>query len=175
MLSMKRLVLVLAIVSIIGLPGGALAQTTPTTRTDTLDGIEISPGIVDSDQNIRFGAAFVGQAAGDLPGYFAAAVNFTPPDTGPGVTNVIIGGNWALTVIRNGRLRGTLFGRITGGTAVWDDAGKMAAVSLTLSIAGGTKTFSGATGNGTFEGVLDHTPLERRRPPTIRGTLSLTF
>ncbi|HEY7617224.1 MAG TPA: hypothetical protein VH744_10505, partial [Terriglobales bacterium] len=101
MLSIKRLVLALAIVSIIGLPGGALAQTSPTTRTVTLDGIEISPGIVDSEQNIRFGAAFVGQTRGDLPGYFAAAANYTPPNTGPGVTNIIIGGNWAITVLRN--------------------------------------------------------------------------
>jgi hypothetical protein len=172
---MKRFVLAFALVSIIGLPEGALAQSTPTTRTDTLDGIEVSPGIVDSDQNIRFGAAFVGQAAGDLPGFFAAAVNFTPPNTGPGVTNIVIGGTWAVTVLRRGRLVGTLFGRITEGTVVWDDAGKMAAVNVTLSITGGTRTFAGATGVGSFGGLLDHTPLERRRPPTLRGTLSLTF
>lgn len=173
MLSMKRLVLAFAIVSIIGLPGGALAQTTPTTRTTTLDGIEIYPGIVNGD--IRIGAAFVGQTSGDLPGYFAAAVNFTPPDTGPGVTNVILGGTWAVTELRRGRVVGTVFGRITGGTAVWDDAGKMAAVNLTVNVGGGTKAFRGATGEGTFTGVLDHTPLETRRPPTIRGTLTLTF
>jgi hypothetical protein len=68
-----------------------------------------------------------------------------------------------------------LYGHITSGTAVWDETGMIATVSITLNIKGGTKSFLGATGSGTFVGVLDHTPLERRRPPSINGELILTF
>jgi hypothetical protein len=174
MVIVKRLVLALAMVSMIGFFGGARAQSA-IGHTDRLVGIEVSPGIVDADQNIRFGVAFVGQASGALPGLFAASANYSPAAPGPGVTNSVIGGFWAITVIRNGRLAGTLYGHITGGAAVWNSTGTMATVIIELNITGGTKTFLGVTGGGTFNGILDHTPLLRRRPPTITGNLNLTF
>jgi hypothetical protein len=168
----RRFAMALVLVALSGLVGTVAAQST---RIDTLNGIEISPGIVDVQKDTRFGAAFAGRASGDLPGFFAAAVNYMPASPGPGVTNSIIGGYWSLTVVRNGRIMGTLFGQVVAGTAVWDGEGKMAAVDLTLNIRGGTRSFFGANGPGLFSGVLDHTPLEVGRLPTIAGTMTLTF
>lgn len=152
----------------------ALAQTS-SDHVLQLQGIEIWPGVVDETRDIRFGVAFAGRSAGNLPGLFAAAINYWPSSPGPDVTNTIIGGSWAVTVIQNRRVIGTLFGQVTDGLAVWDPDGKMAAVNANVIIKGGTKRFLGVTGSGKFLGLLDHTPLENNRLPTLVGDLTLNF
>jgi hypothetical protein len=171
--TMKRLGLTVVLTMFFGLFGATLAQSAE--YTDTLNGIEISPGIADEDKEVRYGVAFAGKASGPLPGYFAAAVNYTSSSPGPNITNVIIGGSWAVTVIKNGRFLGTVYGQVTDGMAVWDATGKVAAVQVNVIVKGGTKNYARVTGDGVFEGTLDHTPLARKRPPTLNGTLDLNF
>ena len=170
---MKRFILALAL-TVIGMPGMALGQSV-TPHVDTIQGIEISPGIVDTVHDIRYGAAFAARATGALPGAVVVAVNYTPASPGAFITNVIIGGHWALTVTRNGRFIGTIYGKATDGAAVWDDTGTVAAINVILAIEGGTRRFAGVTGTGAFVGTLDHGPLAVGHPPTIDGTLDLSF
>jgi hypothetical protein len=140
-----------------------------TTSTDLLSGIEVSPGIIFG--NTRYGATFVGTATGDLPGFWAVSINYSPPHPGPGVTNNIVGGRWSLAVYNQGVFQGLLFGQVGSGTVTWDSTGTVAAISdNNLTILGGTGAFSGATGTGTFAGTLSHSTF----PPTISGTLTLS-
>jgi subtilase family serine protease len=138
---------------------------------DTLQGIELFPGIISG--NTRYGATFIGSAAGNLPGFWEVSVNYNnPPSPGPNVTNHIVGGTWAVVVYSGGSLLGTLFGSVGSGSAQWDSTGTMATITdNNLSIVGGTGAFAGVTGTGTFAGMLSHVPF----PPTIGGTLDLSY
>jgi hypothetical protein len=146
-----------------------LASPASTAATDALSGIEISPGIILG--NVRHGATFVGHAAGQLPGVWAVSINYTPPHPGPGVTNTIVGGSWSLAVFSNGTFEGIVYGSVPDGTVTWNAAGTVASISADLTVLGGTGAFVGATGTGTFTGTLSHLTF----PPTIGGTLSLSF
>jgi hypothetical protein len=137
--------------------------------TDTLTGIEIFPGIIVG--NVRHGATFVGHAAGQLPGAWAVSINYTPPHPGPNVVNTIVGGSWALAVYSNGTFEGVVFGSVPDGTVTWNATGTIASISADLTVLGGTGAFVGATGTGTFTGMLSHLTF----PPTIAGTLGLSF
>lgn len=136
--------------------------------TDTLAGIEVSPGVIIGD--VRVGTAFVGQAAGDLPGRWAVTIRYTPPHPGANVTNNILGGTWALEVWRQRRLVGTIYGTVeSGGQAVWDEKGIIANLKVPLIIRGGTGKWRNASGTGTFDGRLSHAYVI----PRIKGTLIL--
>jgi len=175
MKTLTRIAIALTFTLLSGLPNLAQAQSASTVRIDTVQAIEIFPGIPVPERNTRFGVAFAGRVSGDLPGFLAATVNYTPANPGPNVTNTIVGGSWAITVRQNNRILGTVFGRVTDGTAVWDTNGTIATVDATVTVEGGTNAFVGVKGTGMFDGTLDHTPLANKRPPTLKGTLSLTF
>lgn len=175
MKTLTRFAIAVTFTLLSGLPGTVRAQSTPSVRVDTVQAIEIFPGIPVAERDTRFGVAFAGRVSGDLPGFLAATVNYTPANPGPNVTNEIVGGSWAITVRQNNRILGTVFGHVTEGTAVWDANGIIATIDATVSVEGGTKAFAGAKGTGLFDGTLDHTPLTNKRPPTLTGTLSLTF
>lgn len=146
------------------------APTAPTAVADRLQGIEISAGVING--NVRNGATFVGRAAGSLPGFWGVSINYTPAHPGPGVTNTIVGGYWALAVVQGGVFQGVVYGAIApGGTVAWNPAGTVAAVSANLTILGGTGAFVGAAGTGTFTGTLSHLTF----PPTLGGALQLTL
>jgi hypothetical protein len=150
--------------------GATLAGPASTVAaTDTLSGIEISPGIVIG--SVRHGATFLGRAAGQLPGVWAVSINYTPPRPGPNVVNTIVGGSWALAVFSNGTFEGVVYGSVPDGTVTWNATGTVASISADLTVLGGTGQFIGATGTGTFSGTLSHLTF----PPTIAGTLSLSF
>jgi len=140
-----------------------------TTYTDSVQAIEISPGVIVGDT--RIGATFVGQASGDLDGALTVSVNYAPPAPGPSVTNTIVGGSWVLAVYENGHFRGTIYGAVTGGTAQWNSDGTVATLSAQLTITGGTERYTKAHGTGSFTGTLSHLTF----PPTVLGTLQLTF
>jgi len=165
---MKRLVLPTTLAVALSLFAATPARAAPP-QTDTVSGLEIFPGIVVGD--VRFGATFVGRATGDLPGYIAASINYTPPNPGPGVTNTVVGGRWTLSVYQGGELKGRLTGAITGGAAEWNAAGAIASVNLVFAVVSGTGAYSGATGTGSFAGVLSHLAF----PPRWGGTLILNF
>jgi hypothetical protein len=167
---MKGSALSMALLWLGGILSSASAQV-PTIHSDSLQGIEISPGIILG--GTRFGATFVGFASGQLPGTFAVSVNYRPPAPGPKVLNTFVGGVWQVAVYKGGRFQGTLYGEITGGSAKWNSTGTVTeSLSADLSIVGGTGMFAGAKGNGMFiNATLSHLTF----PPTIQGTLQLTF
>jgi hypothetical protein len=144
--------------------------TTPATYTDTVQGTEFSAGTIEGDT--RFGASFAGEATGNLPGFLVATTDYMPPSPGPNTTNNLVGGGWTLL-----GERGTVFGSFNGGTVQWNADGTMADIVADMSVLGGrvdgVPVSSG--GVGTFEGVLDHRPLTQGLPPTVGGTLQLTF
>jgi hypothetical protein len=157
--------------------GPAFGQTpptspaaTPATYTDTVQGAEFSAGTIVGDT--RFGASFAGEATGDLPGFLVATTDYTPPSPGPNTTNNLVGGGWTLL-----GERGTIFGSFNGGTVQWNADGTIADIVADMSVLGGkvdgVPVSSG--GIGTFGGVLDHRPLTQGLPPTVGGTLQLTF
>jgi hypothetical protein len=144
--------------------------TAPTTYADTVvpgRGIEISAGQIVGDA--RMGATFIGDVAGDLPGVLASSVNYVPPAPGPGVTNTIVGGQWALC-----GPWGTVFGSFTGGTVQWNADETLADVVGEMRVLGGSVNGIPVSGGaGSFVGVLDHRPLVQGLPPTVSGTLQL--
>ena len=157
--------------------GTAFAQTAPTTTpttpatyADTVQGTEFSAGTIEGDT--RFGASFAGEATGNLPGVLVATMDYTPPSPGPNTTNNLVGGGWALL-----GERGTVFSSFSGGTVQWNADGTLADIVADMSVLGGSvngvPVSSG--GVGTFGGVLDHKPLALGLPPTLDGTLQLTF
>ena len=155
----------------------AFAQTapttpavTPTTYTDAVQGTEFSAGTIVGDT--RLGASFAGEASGDLPGFLVSTTDYTPPSPGPNTTNKLVGGGWALF-----GERGTVFGSFTGGTVQWNADGTLAYIVADMSVLGGSVDGVPVTpgGVGTFAGVLDHRPLTQGLPPTVGGTLQLTF
>lgn len=151
-------------------PPAVQPTATPTTYSDTVlpgRGIEISAGTIVGDT--RFGATFVGEVAGNLPGVLIASVNYTPPAPGPNATNNVVGGEWALC-----GPQGTVFGSFTGGTVRWNADETLANVTTNMHVLGGTVNgVSVSGGTGTFTGVLDHRPLAQGLPPTVSGTLQL--
>lgn len=142
--------------------------STATSYTNTVvegRGYEISAGTISGDT--RYGATFIGDIGGELPGLFFSAINYTPPSPGSGVTNYITDGEWALC-----GSWGALYGNFTDGTVAWNADGTFAEVSANMVVSGGS--INGVVGgSGSFGGVLDHTPLSQGLPPTISGTLQL--
>lgn len=142
----------------------------PTTYADEVTpgrGIETSAGMISGDT--RLGATFIGEMAGDLPGVLIASTNYTPPSPGPGLTNNIVGGEWALC-----GPWGTLFGTFTGGKVQWNADETLADIAAGMTVSGGSvNNVPVSGGNGTFGRILDHRPLSQGLPPTVSGALRL--
>jgi hypothetical protein len=151
-------------------PSAAQPSATLTSYSDTVlpgRGIEISAGTIVDDT--RFGATFVGEVVGDLPGNLIASVNYVPPAPGPSVTNEVVGGEWALC-----GPQGTVFGSFTSGTVQWNADETLADITANMNVvAGSVNGVSVSGGAGTFRGVLDHRPLVQGLPPTVSGALQL--
>ena len=166
---MRRSALALAAVWLWALVSNAQAQISP---QDTIRGVEVSAG-----QKVgiyRVGATFVATATGSVPGALTVSIKYTPNSPGVGVTNTVVGGQWALAIYQNRQLQGTLYGSVTGGSAVWNTTGTTtttAAATVNLRILGGTGRYVGKSGTGSFTGTLSHLTF----PPTINGSLGLSF
>lgn len=135
----------------------ATAQTVLPDYSVQFRGIEVSLGVIFND--VRYGTSFVGSASGDLQGTWAVSFCYTPPHPGLGVTNEILGGTWALSVRRAGRVVGTLFGTIEQGEAKWNGLStepEEAAVWAYLNVTGGTGVLRGKCGSAVFCGTLSH-------------------
>jgi hypothetical protein len=146
------------------------STSVPTTYSDTVvlgRGIETSAGEIVA--GTRVGATFIGDVAGGLTGVLSSSVDYVPPAPGPGVTNTIVGGRWALC-----GSWGTVFGSFTWGTVQWNADETLADVTINMSILGGSVNgIPVSDGAGSFVGVLDHKPLIQGLPPTVSGTLQL--
>ena len=145
--------------------GAALAATK--IFTDTVQGVEVSPGQVDEETNTRVGVTFVGHAEGPFPGVMYASLDYTPSSPAPdGGVNTIVGGTWSLK-----GPQGVVYGTFTGGRVDWNENGTVATVVATMTISGGSGKGKQLTGgSGTFDGTLSHLTF----PPTVAGTLTLT-
>lgn len=134
------------------------------TLTGVVDAIEIAAGNTEGD--VTYGAAFVGQIGGDFNAFVEFSIDYTPPEPAPNVVHTIVGGSWRIE-----RDDGVLAGTFTGGTAAWDDNEFNAAVTGELLVTEATGVFAAAGGVGTFTGTLSH----RTFPPSLDGTLEVTL
>jgi hypothetical protein len=66
---------------------------------------------------------------------------------------------------------GSLYGKLVTGKMVWDKTGN-AEVSVSFNVDGGTQTWAGAKGYGTFVGTLSASTKEEA---TLIGTLTITY
>ena len=166
---MKRSALALAAVWFSALISNVQAQSS---AQDTIRGVEIAAGR--KVGMYRVGATFAATATGTVPGALTVTIKYTPNSPGVGVTNTIVGGEWVLLVYQNRQFLGSLFGTVTGGSAVWNSSGTTTTVanaSVALKICGGTGKYARKSGTGSFSGTLSHQTF----PPTITGTLGLNF
>lgn len=124
----------------------------PTSIVDLIRGEEQSTGTIDG--NVRRGVRFTGTATGTLPGTFEVTVDYTPARPVCGGANRITGGTFSLNTAD-----GTLTGRIVNGGVAFDPVCLNGVVTAGLVITGGTGAFQGARGQGSFSGLLDHTPI----------------
>ena len=168
----------------------AVLISTPVLATSTAEytvsGIEIFAGI--NVGKYTLGATFVTQGncssgvLADTNGILSASVNYIGP--GPQYpTNIIIGGNWTLTITTRGKV-GTIFGKIiTPSTITWTSDGSYLTSSghavMDLSITGGTGAYKTIkTGSGTFTGTDNHESnikIGSITVPTVWGTLDLNY
>lgn len=175
---MKHLTFALAVISLVGLLGSALARTSQTSQSHN---ISLSDAQVSQVTNKRIIVTM--RADGDLPGALTLALDLDGGD------NRIVGGEWALVVsyiqdVNNGQTsrdgdsggeiliqKGTLKGTISGGTVTLNADGKAVAVnSVQLNVNSGSLAFSDINnGNGFVygSGLQDFS--------TSRGTLNLNF
>jgi hypothetical protein len=147
-----------------------------------LRGIEISDGFVGFDnftgRETMFGYAFVGQTYGALPGVLTLSMNCTPAAFTPGGVNEVTGGTWTLPIYSTPSLvkqpvyLGSFYGHIATGKMGWETTS--AQMNLIFTIDGGTLKFTGATGEGTFEGTFAE-PVKGEEEATIEGVFRLKY
>lgn len=190
---MKTKLLIAVIFLVANLVTGATAQSSddsqikppaPTVQTVDLKlrGIEFSDGVVGFDKlygrETMFGYAFVGQTYGELPGVLTLSMNCVPATFTPGMSNEMTGGTWALpiysppTVSKSPVYLGSFYGHIIGGKLAWEKT--TAQIYLTFVIDGGTLKFTGAAGEGSFDGTLAE-PVKGEGEATIEGLFSLRY
>ena len=172
----KYFLLTAALVLVGGLCAGAMAQgkmdpsgapfwlpPDPVLHIVSVNAIEITDGTVGFDNETKketaFGYGFLGRTAGSLPGSFTLSMNCTPATPIPGDTSELTGGGWTLPVFMTGIKGGTgyagsLYGTIAKGTMNWDKTGTNAAVYFVLNVDGGTQSWDGVRGYGTFLGTV---------------------
>ncbi len=132
--------------------------------TDTLSAAATGAGVAGANTfyyNMR------GALAGQRPGAVSSHVLYNGV-LGHG-TNRIAGGAWSETVSGSRAVAGTLQGTLAGGSIVWSTSGKGGAVTITITITGGTGAYAGDTGTATLHGTID------RASQTLSGTLSVSL
>jgi hypothetical protein len=182
----KRIMIAAAFVLLAGLCASAAAQVEigpipmDTTVTMKLNAVEVSDGVVGLDPKFgetMFGYSFLGQTTEGLPGSFMFSMNCAPAVFTPGESNAISGGAWTLPVYMrpfrslSNVYVGSLYGGIVDGTMGWAKDGT-ADIYMTFNVAGGTDTFGGATGKGTFQGTIK---VDENGEKTVSGELTITY
>lgn len=189
----KRYMIIAALILVAGLAAIAPAQSkadleiNPPQPIDNsitlqLNAVEVSDGVVGLDPRYQksetiFGYAFLGRTTGELPGSFMFSMNCFPAAFTPGELNEITGGVWTLPVYArpfkglNNVYMGSLYGNLVGGNMQWDKEGN-AGVFFTFNVDGGTQTWDGAQGYGTFKGLLTR---NEKGTSTLSGELNITY
>jgi len=147
-----------------------------------LRAIEFNEGFVGFDKlsgrDTMFAYSFHGQTYGKLPGVLTLSMNCTPATFTPGETNEMTGGTWALpiyspaTLFKNPVYQGSLYGHIVEGKLAWEKT--TARMVLDFVIDGGTLKFTGATGNGYFDGIFAE-PVKGEEEGTLEGVFTLKY
>lgn len=180
---MKQFVLTIALMLM--LVGTAAAQRNSyssglwegdTMQMANLEGIEASAGIVDPEDDTRWGHTF---ALRNDESNLTVSINYTSATPNFAEPNAIVGGSWAMSIYKQGEFKGMLFGDIALGTMEYKitRGGEVssAAVSAELRIKGGTGIFANSGGPrtyGTFHGLIRY---EGEVHPKITGLTSLVF
>lgn len=143
---------------------------------------EIGAGEVNNVSNEMYGWTLQGVTNGDLSGFLFLSVNYTwppfgfdpsvTPDSTPLVTNIICGGSWSKLIFVDGVYRGSVSGKITGGTITWDDQSQTSTMELTLTSDNATDDYVGSVGGGAFTGTLDRSG---KFGATLVGKISLKY
>ena len=171
----KHLAFAIVLTFLAGLIWSAQAQVMPPSKTTTLQGIEISPGIEEKEG--IYGISYLGRTSGRLPGSFFMSLNYTRSSGAFGISppqpisllDTITGGTWSLPVYVYNRYVGAIYGHVDSGTMEWNDFSKSgAAVDIVLIVDGGTKAFAGTSGKGRFSGTLNRITKDK---PEMNGTL----
>ena len=172
----KRLAFAVALTLLTGLFWSTQAQSLST----KLQTIEVSPGIEGTDKGMMYGATYLGKTTGVLPGSFFLSMNYDMTSVltarlslaqqVPSIQN-ITGGTWSLPVYRGSLYLGAIYGHIQEGTMQGTPGGlRPSTVNMILVVDGGTQTYDGTSGSGTFSGTLNH--VTKDGIPTMSGTLS---
>lgn len=183
-----RLFFITVIFLVSGFVTGAIAQEVrpPMPSVHVVDlklrGIEFNDGVVGYDnlwgRETMFGYAFVGKTYGELPGVLTLSMNCSPATFTPGMSNEMTGGTWTLpiysapSVFKQPVYLGSLYGHIAGGKLAWDKIS--AQMYLTFVVDGGTLKFTGATGDGSFDGTLAE-PVKGEDEATIEGIFTVRY
>ena len=150
------------------------AGTLTVAYVDTVTGTISAPAVDNDNGNRPFLAKFAAKAAaGSIPGDLTAFVNYTPSVRGANVTCTVLEGTWKLHADNKKPLpKGTMSGRIAGGSIQWNADGTKATVALQMTIDKGNGDFAGVTGTATFGALWDSTTTP---DPTISGQLLIFY
>jgi hypothetical protein len=181
----KYILIVTTLILLGSLYTSAAAQTIgppvagETTVNLKLSAVESSDGILGFDPKVgetMFGYGFLGQTTGDFPGSFTFSMNCAPAFFVAGQTNSITGGSWSLPVYMqppkgfNVVYVGSLYGQIVEGKMAWEKESTL--VSLAFNVEGGTQTWAGVKGHGSFQGSLVK---DEKGATTLNGELTITY
>jgi hypothetical protein len=120
-----------------------------------------------------------GTTDGDLPGYIFISMSASAPVMLPDGSEVryVTSGTWSKLIFLKGLYTGSVNGRIVGGQIVSE--GQILSteplrttINLQLVGDGGTETYVGNAGSGTFDGVVD---LSTKGGPKVFGNLNLNY
>jgi hypothetical protein len=147
---------------------------------------ELSLGDTEYAMGETYGWTCYGTSSGDLNGFVFISMNYTVPEyQAPpigdqiGVSppqplismSKITGGSWTKLIFLRAVYLGSVHGRIGGGTIYWSTTNLSAKISMELMADGGTGSYVGSVGKGTFEGLLDHSA----KGENISGVLTLSY
>lgn len=140
------------------------------TYISRVDATELSSGDIDFGTGSTSGFTFYGKTNGDLSGFVFVSINYRVAESSKaGTVSEVSGGSWSKLIFTDGVYVGSVYGRIVGGTLVWNGMDVPATVKLELAADGGTESFAGSSGNGTFNGEMD----QSLKKPSVTGQLTL--
>ena len=181
---MKKMALI-ALLTLISMAGATPAQKN--IKSDLLleyDGVETFAGTSDSFNSILWGETFSLQSVSySQTNCLNISINSSterviPIDGEVQTGDTVLGGNWSLTVFRENRVIGTIYGEVTGGvtheTAGTTKDSTVRQTRITLRTTGGTGALEGIGKrhiSGTFDAATNLVGSKR----FVNGAFSINF